>query len=352
MRKQANLEIQFRESERGLKGEGGEEASNPESEHLPAKAHRTSFARKRTTLIAKMKGESPDARIPCGHVWLSPERRVHMKIHDSCQTQLKRVLFLAASVLLNLTPNATHASVVGFEELSLAQNSYWNGSSGVGSFTSGGVTFPNSYDSYWGSWNGFAYSNVQDSTTLGWGNQYAARPGTGYSGSANYAVGYQPLGGNIEISLGGISNFSGRGLHVANTTYAALDMQNGSGFSKKFGGTNGAAADWFRLTVRGLLGGLETGAVDFYLADFRFANSADDYILSSWAFIDLTALGNVDQLRFALTSSDTGDYGMNTPAYFALDNLRGVPEPSCTSLLMVSGLCLAVSRRAKRALRP
>jgi hypothetical protein len=73
MRKQANLEIQFRESERGWKGEGGEEASNPESEHLPAKAHRTSFSRKRSTLIAKMKGESPDARIPCGPVWLSPE---------------------------------------------------------------------------------------------------------------------------------------------------------------------------------------------------------------------------------------------------------------------------------------
>ena len=275
-----------------------------------------------------------------------------MKIHDSCQTQLKRVLFLAASVLLNLTPNATHASVVGFEELSLAQNSYWNGSSGVGSFTSGGVTFPNSYDSYWGSWEGFAYSNVQDSTTEGWGNQYAARPGTGYNGSANYAIGYQPYVGNFEISLGGASNFVGRGLQVANTTYVALDMQNGSGFSKKFGGANGTDADWFRLTVRGLLGSSETGAVDFYLADFRFANSADDYILSSWAFIDLTALGTVDKLRFALTSSDTGSYGMNTPAYFALDNLRGVPEPSCTSLLLVSGLCLAVSRRAKRALRP
>jgi hypothetical protein len=275
-----------------------------------------------------------------------------MKIHDSCQTQLKRVIFLAALVLLNLTPNATHASVVGFEDLILYPNTYWNGSSRAGSFTSGGVTFPNSYDTAYGSWEGFAYSNVQDSSTPGWGNQYAARPGTGYNGSANYAVGYQPYVGNFEISLVGISNFAGRGLHVANTTYVALDMQNGSGFSKKFGGANGTEADWFRLTVRGLLGGSETGAVDFYLADFRFANSADDYILNSWAFVDLTALGNVDKISFALTSSDTGDYGMNTPAYFALDNLGGVPEPSSTSLLLVSGLCLALSRRAKRALRP
>jgi hypothetical protein len=274
-----------------------------------------------------------------------------MTSQNWCQVQLRSILFLTALVLLNLFPYATFASVVNFEDLILNPNTYWNGSSGAGSFTSGGVTFPNSYDTAYGSWEGFAYSNVQDSTTPGWGNQYAARPGTGYNGSANYAVGYQPYFGNFEISLGGISNFAGRGLHVANTTYVALDMQNGSGFSKKFGGTNGADADWFRLTVRGLLGDSETGAVDFYLADFRFANSANDYILSSWAFVDLTALGNVDKIRFALTSSDNSSYGMNTPAYFALDNLGGVPEPSSTSLLLVSGLCLALSRRAKRAFR-
>ena len=275
-----------------------------------------------------------------------------MTSQNWCQVQLRSILFLTALVLLNLTPYATHASVVGFEDLTLSPNTYWNGSNGAGSFTSGGVTFPNSYDSYWGSWDGFAYSNVQDSTTPGWGNQYAARPGTGYNGSANYAVAYQPYVGNFEISLGGISNFAGRGLHVANTTYVALDMQNGSGFSKKFGGTNGADADWFRLTVRGLLGGSETGAVDFYLADYRFSNSSQDYILNTWAFVDLTSLRTVDALSFDLASSDNGDWGMNTPAYFAIDNLGSVPEPSCTSLLMVSGLCLAVSRRARRALRP
>ena len=58
----------------GRKGEGGEEDRNPESEHLPSKAHRSPFVRKGETLIAKMKGESPDARIPCGPVWPSPER--------------------------------------------------------------------------------------------------------------------------------------------------------------------------------------------------------------------------------------------------------------------------------------
>lgn len=255
------------------------------------------------------------------------------------------------TVTLALVPIIGHTSVVGFEDLPLAPNSYWNGSDGAGSFTSGGVNFPNSYNSAYGSWEGFAYSNVQDSTTSGYTNQYAARPGTGYAGSANYAVGFQPYLGNFEISLGGISNFAGRGLHVANTTYVALDMQNGSGFSKKFGGQYGTDGDWFRLNIRGVFHGAETGSVDFYLADFRFANSADDYILNSWAFVDLTALGHVDQLRFALTSSDTGIYGMNTPAYFAMDNVGAVPEPSSASLLLAAALTLAATRRKRSVLQ-
>jgi hypothetical protein len=74
MRKHANLDVLSCKHRPLQKGEGGEEDRNPESEHLPAKAHRSPFARKGQTLIAKMKGESPDARIPCGPVWPSPER--------------------------------------------------------------------------------------------------------------------------------------------------------------------------------------------------------------------------------------------------------------------------------------
>jgi hypothetical protein len=273
-----------------------------------------------------------------------------MTSQNWCQVQLRSILFLTALVLLNLTPYATLASVVNFEDLILNPNTYWNGSSGAGSFTSGGVTFRNSYNTEYFSWNGFAYSNVQDSTTAGWGNQYAARPGSGAGTSPNYAVAYQGAG-RPAISLATSWDFQGRGLFVGNTTYAAFDMLNGSGFSKKFGGSTGTDPDWFRLTVRGLSGGSETGAVDFYLADYRFSNSSHDYILNTWAFVDLTSLGTVDALSFDLASSDNGDWGMNTPAYFALDNLGGVPEPSSTSLLLVSGLCLAISRRARRALR-
>lgn len=267
------------------------------------------------------------------------------------QASRQQIIQALALSLSLLTPSG-QSSVVGFEELALSPGNYWNGSSGAGSFTSGGVTFPNFYNSAWGSWSGFAYSTVQNGTTPGWGNQYAARPGGGADGSLHYGVGYQPSSAPWAISFGGSRDFQGRGLLVANTTYAALDMRDGSGFSKKFGGTQGLDPDWFRLTVQGRLGGNQTGAVDFYLADYRFTDSAQDYILNSWAFVDLTSLGTVDELRFALASSDHGSYGMNTPAYFAMDNLGAVPEPTSASLVLTAALALAVTRRNRRAFRP
>jgi hypothetical protein len=64
-----------------------------------------------------------------------------------------------------------------------------------------------------------------------------------------------------------------------------------------------------------------TDTVEFYLADFRFTDNSKDYIIKEWKWVDLTSLGNVDSLVFAMSSSDVGQYGMNTPAYFCIDDL-------------------------------
>ena len=47
-----------------------------------------------------------------------------------------------------------------------------------------------------------------------------------------------------------------------------------------------------------------------------------------------------------MSSSDTGSYGMNTPAYFAMDSLTTVPEPMTIALLGLGGL-LATRRKNK-----
>ena len=84
--------------------------------------------------------------------------------------------------------------------------------------------------------------------------------------------------------------------------------------------------------------------MDFYLADYRFADNGLDYIVDDWSWVDLTSLGAVDKLQFGLSSTDNGFFGMNTPAYFAMDNM--VPEPATMSLLALGGL--AVLRRRSR----
>lgn len=112
------------------------------------------------------------------------------------------------------------------------------------------------------------------------------------------------------------------GVYVTNTNWAYYSLLEGDAFAKSFGGAHGTDADWFKLTFTGIdVNEVETGTVDFYLADYRFDDPTMDTIVDEWRFVDLSSLGSVTSIRCTLHSSDVGDWGMNTPAYFALDNL-------------------------------
>jgi len=149
-------------------------------------------------------------------------------------------LALIASFLLF---NSVAQSVARFDELNLAPESYWNGSDLSGSFKSADFTFYNSHNKDWGSWSGFAYSNMTDIITAGYGNQYSAIAGSGNAGSANYAVCFP----SAEVKLAASGKVSG--FYVTNSTYAYLSMARGDAFSKKFGGETGNDPDFFKLTI-------------------------------------------------------------------------------------------------------
>lgn len=220
-----------------------------------------------------------------------------------------------------------------FDNLPLATNSYYTGSDLSGGFLSGDAYFYNSYDTTYQFWaSGFIYSNVKNDTTAGYTNAYASATNGGVFGSSNYAVA-NSAGGDVTVALRGFApGHPVLGFYLTNSTYAYLSMKNGDAFAKKFGGVSGNDPDWFKVTIKGWRNGaLTTDSVDAYLADFRSASNADDYILKSWKFVNLLSLGNVDSLSFSLSSTDNGSFGMNTPAYFCMDNFMTTDGASIIS---------------------
>lgn len=260
-----------------------------------------------------------------------------------------------AVLLTSVWAGLASAETVGFEDVgdTLAGNeAYWNGSDGSGGFSSGSLEFNNSYTDWGGGyygWSGWSYSNMTDTATAGYGNQYSASTGSGAGDSATYGVAYNGSVGDARITIP--AGYYVASAMITNTTYAALSMTDGDAFAKKFGGVLGDDPDWFLLTVLGKnAADQEIGSEEFYLADYRDGNNDNDYILSDWTAIDLSSLKGASNLEFSLTSTDNGGYGMNTPAYFAMDNivLEQVPEPSTVVMLLSAVAALLLVRRRRR----
>ncbi|MFA8299923.1 MAG: DUF4465 domain-containing protein [Hyphomicrobiales bacterium] len=219
--------------------------------------------------------------------------------------------------------------VANMENLTLDDESFWNGSDESGFFNSGSVKFYNDYNTTSNSWSSFAYSNITDITTIGIENQYSAYTKHSDITKNKYIIAncnkYSKATNTIEFTNTSKGQTI-KGLLVTNSTYAYHSMMNGDQFAKKFGGKAGNDPDFFKLTIIGKDNeGNDKGSVDFYLADYRFEDNSKDYIIDDWTWVDLSSLGEVCGLEFKLSSSDNGDYGMNTPSYFAIDNINGEP---------------------------
>lgn len=225
-----------------------------------------------------------------------------------------------------------------FNDLSLSNNSYWNGSDGSGMFTSGNIEYVNNFDATYYSWAGFSYSNMTDNTTPGYENQFSAytRGGmdAGEDGGTNYGIAFVgtdwqsgssdpvPVEANIIGNEAKVIN----GFYATNATYSYLSMLNGDSYAKKFGGDSGNDPDYFKLIIYGIdAEGNNTEEVEFYLADYRFDDNSLDYIVDNWRWVELSSLGKVTGLRFYLESSDASAYGINTPTYFCIDNIYTAP---------------------------
>lgn len=229
--------------------------------------------------------------------------------------------FFICLFTLTLSLALSAQTTVTFETFDLPAESYLDGSDDSGGFNAGNIFLPNTYNPEFASWSGWAISNTTDTLTPGFMNQYSSITGAGYDGSDTYAVTYAASPINLVLT-GTAAGGTVAGFYATNNTYAYLSMLNGDGFAKKFGGETGDDPDFLLLTIKKYLNGaLSSDSVDFYLADFRFEDNNEDYIVKDWTYIDLTDLGDADSLQFLITGTDIGQYGLNTPAYLCLDNL-------------------------------
>lgn len=255
-------------------------------------------------------------------------------------------LFIA--VATSLASNSS-AQQIDFDELNLAENSFFDGyGSGAvsGEWESRGLEFnTNRFGPGW------SYSNVDDPTTAGFGNQWAAITGSGLGGSGNYALAnsLSPQGAFVNLDTERIIE----SVFVTNSTYAAISMRDGDSFAKPFGGASGNDPDFFKVIFTGFTAhnaeGSETGRVEFYLADYRFDDNRLDFIVDQWENVDLSGLGAVSSFAVSFEGSDVGEFGLNTPAYVAIDNISlGVSVPEPTSFFALASLVLIGANRRFR----
>jgi len=218
-------------------------------------------------------------------------------------------------------------NVATFEGFDLPLDTFLNGSDGQTVYQDSDISFPTNFSG--GFWlGGWAISTMRDDTTASFENLYSAKTASGVN-SFSYAVGQQ----NAMIKLD--DNVAGQvvnGFYITNTTYAHGVIRDGNMFSKKFGGEDGNDPDFFKLDIQKYSNGaLAPQVVEFYLADYRFDDNSEDYIVDDWQWVDLTSLGNVDSLQFTLSSTDVGDFGINTPLFFSIDNLEISAEISTSN---------------------
>ena len=209
---------------------------------------------------------------------------------------------------------------------------YWN-------FEIECLNFMHYADTTWGDmayWDGFTVSSSKtfecdtacSSSCTNFHNQFVAMPKNGEGGYRTdyYAVAYDGYNSiyfperHCNITLNQDDSICG--LYLTLNAYTYKSIKCGDDFADAF-----EYGDYYYVTIKGYLNGTLTDTVVYYLADYRNSTS---YVVDDWKWVNLQSLGTVDSLAFELTTSDTGEYGPNTPMYFCMDEIQ-VGCQSCES---------------------
>ena len=171
---------------------------------------------------------------------------------------------------------------------------------------------------FWG--GGVAISNYIDANieNSSYNNQLAVPVS---NGSENFAVVY---GDYSYVYFNDGESRVIKSMDVCPTSYVLNSETIGDGTSNTLqNDPNG----WFKVTV--VADDDDDNYVEFYLCK-------DGVVQKDWKTVDLSALGEVTMLTFYFSGSDMGSWGLNTPAYFAMDNIK-VGEPATADVTIGKG---------------
>lgn len=228
-------------------------------------------------------------------------------------------------------------------------------------FSADGASFRNVFNDPGGYWSGFAVSQRgldQWSSGPSGGflpleytddNDTVSLSGDGAFGSQTWAVAF---GAGVDDSFSSVMEAPDgtffESLHVNNTRTTDHVIRNGNDFTNAFGSRN--QDELFTVRFFDLSTGEASGFVEQIMASYdRGTDSLS--ILDNWTRVDLTQLDRATRIGIDFTSTDIGTFGINTPAYAAIDSITvtAVPEPSALVFLAASMAGLFITVRRRRA---
>ena len=224
---------------------------------------------------------------------------------------MKKIFFLSLATLMS-TALFAQLQVATFEDIEVSADSIYLLNE-TGTFTSGDFTFDQDVQNYGINYYfGNVVSSKKANTYLGDSQNYMSSKGGAFAGS-QFVVWYSSYVGKDRVYLKEAAIIPG--FYICNTPWVIDAVENGDGMSGPFD-----ANDNLTVIINGYLGG---NAVNHQI-EFKLVDGTTP--VTEWTYIDLTELGEVDEISFTMDGTKKNDYGLTTPTYFAMDNFgAGAP---------------------------
>lgn len=150
--------------------------------------------------------------------------------------------------------------------------------------------------------------------------------------SVPYILGYYEAyseGHACDIIINDGKSYDAVGVYINLNSYAYYTFINGYSVARPF--SNG---DKYYVTIHGVSPEGNEKTIDVDLCTYT---NGDLTINRGWKYVDLTSLGTVNEIYFTITTTDSGDWGPNTPMYFCLDKLMVKKNESSSAASLLAG---------------